>query len=105
MEIIIIIILSFSYISFIWIIISQYFIIKELRNNLKLKNNSFKVWLDEEVKQKRIYSKLSNALINDRDKYRKDYLSLYKRYNKIKKYIKSFIKWKIDKDILLYKIK
>lgn len=80
-------------------------IIKDLRKELDLKNNSLKKWLDEEVNMKRTYSKLSDALIFDRDDYRNRYLSLHKKYNRLNRYIKSFIKWRITLDILISKIR
>ena len=105
MEILIILLLVISYFAGIVIIIAQYLYNKDLHHNLELKNNSIKEWLDMEVTQKRTYSKLSEALILDRDEYRNKYLSLSKKYNRLNRYIKSFIKWKMSIDILISKIK
>lgn len=105
MVILILILFVASYASFIWIIFMQFFINKELRQQLELKNNSIKIWLDEEVWMKRTYSKLSDALILDRDEYRNKYLSLHKKYNRLNRIIKSYIKWRITFDILISKLK
>ena len=70
----------------------QYYNNKENKEQLDLTNNSLKLWLDSEVEKKRNFSKLSEAVISDRDEYRKKYLSLYKKYNRLNKYVKSFIK-------------
>ena len=105
MVILILILFVASYVSFIWIIFMQFFINKELRQQLELKNNSIKLWLNEEVSMKRTYSKLSDALILDRDEYRNKYSSLHKKYNRLNRIIKSYIKWRITFDILISKLK
>lgn len=79
--------------------------IKELKDQLDLKNNSLKIWLDEEVDMKRTYQKLSDALISDRDYYKNKCNSLHKKYNRLNRYIKSFIKWRISIDILISNLK
>lgn len=105
MEILILILIVFIFIWSITLNIAWYLIIKELREQLNLTNNSIKLWLDEEVDKKRTFSKLSEALEKDRDAQRNLLYASYKKYNRLKKYLKSFIKWRITLDILITKIK
>ena len=104
-SIIILILLVFTEILSLVFNMIQYYNNKENKEQLDLTNNSLKLWLDSEVEKKRNFSKLSEAVISDRDEYRKKYLSLYKKYNRLNKYVKSFIKWRIDINILISKIK
>ena len=80
MEILVLILLSISYLISIAINIWQYLTNKELRHELDMKNNSLKLWLDEEVDMKRIYKNLSDKLIEERDKLKNDLSSLRKRF-------------------------
>lgn len=105
MEILILIMLSVSYLASISLNIWQYLINKELRDELDMKNNSLKLWLDEEVDIKRIYKNLSDKLIEERDLLKNDLSSLRKRFNKNNKIIKSYIRWRINIDILISKFK
>ena len=105
MELLVLILLSISYLISIAINIWQYLTNKELRHELDIKNNSLKLWLDEEVDMKRIYKNLSDKLIEERDKLKNDLSSLRKRFNKSNKLIKSYIRWRINIDTLISKFK
>lgn len=105
MELLILILLSISYLISIAINIWQYLTNKELRHELDMKNNSLKLWLDEEVDMKRIYKNLSDKLIEERDKLKNDLSSLRKRFNKNNKLIKSYIRWRINIDTLISKFR
>lgn len=105
MSIVIILIVIFIFMTSIILNIWLYLINRDLYKQLDLTNNSLKLWLDSEVEKKRNFSKLSDALILDRDDYRNRYLSLSKKYNRLNRYIKSFIKWRISIDILISKIR
>ena len=105
MSLLILFLFAISYFFFIWIMISQFFVIKELRHELDIKNNSLKLWLDEEVDMKRIYKNLSDKLIEERDKLKNDLSSLRKRFNKNNKLIKSYIRWRINIDTLISKFR
>ena len=93
-SIVILILLVFLFIISIVFNIVQYFINAENKEYLK-------IWLKSEVEAKRNFSKLSESLKDDRNDYKKKYYSLIKRINKFNKYIKSFAKWRIDKDTLI----
>lgn len=105
MEIIIILLLVVSYIFLIAIVIWLIDSNKQLKNKLDIRNNSLKLWLDEEVSMKRTYSKLSDALVEDRNDYRNNLSSARKKFNRLNKYIKAYIKWRITLDILINKLK
>lgn len=93
------------FISSIIINIMLYLYNLELKNSIDIKNNSLKSWLDEEVKMKRIYYNLSDAVIEDRNKLRNDLSIVRKRFNKINKLLKSYISWRINYDILKTKFR
>lgn len=105
MEFIIYLLISISYIMSIIINIWQYLNNIEIKNDLQKEKEYIKKWLNEEVNMKRIYCKLSYSLISDRNKYRNNFLNLYKKYKRVNRHINSFINWRISKDIFLSKIK
>ena len=99
MSLLILFLFAISYFFFIWIMIAQFFVIKELREQI---NQMVK---REEVEMKRIYKNLSDKLIEERDKLKNDLSSLRKKFNKNKKLIKSYIRWRISIDILISKFR
>jgi hypothetical protein len=105
METIILILLSFTFVFSLAINLMQRDIIKDLRNELNIKNNSFKLWLDEEVDMKRTYKKLSDSLLEDRDYYRNELNKSIKKYNKLYNLTNRFIKNKLSIDNLNIKFK
>ena len=65
MSILILILIVMTFIASIVINIFLYLELKEVRVKLDLNENSIKMWLDDEVKMKRIYKNLSEKLSRD----------------------------------------
>ena len=83
MSIIILILIAMTFVSSIAINIFLYLELKEVRIKLDLNENSIKMWLDDEVKMKRIYKNLY-------EKLSKDLNNINERFNSLRMMIKPY---------------
>ena len=83
MSIIILILIAMTFVSSIAINIFLYLELKEVRIKLDLNENSIKMWLDDEVKMKRIYKNLY-------EKLSKDLNNINERFNSLRMMVKPY---------------
>ena len=83
MSIIILILIAMTFVSSIAINIFLYLELKEVRIKWDLNENSIKMWLDDEVKMKRIYKNLY-------EKLSKDLNNINERFNSLRMMVKPY---------------
>lgn len=94
MSILILILIVMTFIASIVINIFLYLELKEVRTKLDLNENSIKMWLDDEVRMKRIYKNISKKLSKDVANINEKFNSLRMMVKPYRRIIKRFKRWK-----------